>query len=417
MGKLHGPVPGTGKKMKAYTIAAISIAVVAMMCICPLAVMANDSDAYNVTAGESGLSVKIDSKSEADINKLFNDTEQAKMARDAFKTFSSTDGFTITDVIITKVSLEKGLSSKVTSDNLSDYKGMKMEFTMTFTANATAADKVVLKNEKPFSDPIKEHGTNMTAVGDKFEVSVEATLYGAETRSSDIAKNDDGNFVATAAKEKTYTNAEYNVTAKYIYTKDASPANFSIKVKSTTEAEESYDRTYDFNGVDVAKVKADTMAYYKDESVVYAGYVTTECTFNEKTESDSTYIDLSALAIIFGGSINQAYDHATIYDWDLKANEYGYVGTDDDMNLFVASEVDPSLGTDAAMENFLKSTGTVSTAYSDAKAMADDNDGSVVNPSDALNLLLIIGIAAVGALAVLFLVLFILAMIFRRRKK
>ena len=30
--------------MKAYRIALISIAVVAMMCICPLAVMADDSD-------------------------------------------------------------------------------------------------------------------------------------------------------------------------------------------------------------------------------------------------------------------------------------------------------------------------------------------------------------------------------------
>ena len=409
--------PGNGKEMKAYKIAMVSIAVVAMMCICPLAVMANDSDAYNVTAGESGLSVKIDSMSEADINKLVSATEKEDMAESVLKTFTSTDGFTIADVKITKLSLERGLSSKVTEDNVSDNKGTKATFTMTFTANATVANKVVFKNEEPFIDPIKEHGTNKTVVGDKFEVSAEVTVYGAETRSSDIVKNEDGNFVVTAEKQKQYTHTEYEVTAKYVYTKDAQPANFTAKIKATSEMEESYDRTFDFNGVDVAKVKADTKAFIKDETIVYAGNISTECTFNGNTNSDSDYLDLTALALIFGGSMKQAYDDTTIFDWDLKANEYGYVGTDDDMNLFDVSDVGTDVDTDAKMKEFLQSVGTVSESYDTAKAIADDNDGDVVSPEAALNLMLIIGIAAVGVIALLFLVLFILAMIFRRRKK
>ena len=409
--------PGNGKEMKAYKIAMISVAVVAMMCICPLAVMANDSDAYNVTAGESGLSVKIDSMSEADINKLVSATEKEDMAESVLKTFTSTDGFTIADVKITKLSLERGLSSKVTEDNVSDNKGTKATFTMTFTANATVANKVVFKNEEPFIDPIKEHGTNKTVVGDKFEVSAEVTVYGAETRSSDIVKNEDGNFVVTAEKQKQYTHTEYEVTAKYVYTKDAQPANFTAKIKATSEMEESYDRTFDFNGVDVAKVKADTKAFIKDETIVYAGNISTECTFNGNTNSDSDYLDLTALALIFGGSMKQAYDDTTIFDWDLKANEYGYVGTDDDMNLFDVSDVGTDVDTDAKMKEFLQSVGTVSESYDTAKAIADDNNGDVVSPEAALNLMLIIGIAAVGVIALLFLVLFILAMIFRRRKK
>ena len=126
---------------------------------------------------------------------------------------------------------------------------------------------------------------------------------------------------------------------------------------------------------------------------------------------------MAALATILGGNVKQAYDDTTIFDWDLKANEYGYVGTDDDMNLFDVSDVGTDVDTDAKMKEFLQSVGTVSESYDTAKAIADDNNGDVVSPEAALNLMLIIGIAAVGVIALLFLVLFILAMIFRRRKK
>ena len=80
--------------MKAYKVALISFAVVAMMCVCPFALAADDSDAYDVTPGESGLSVKIDNMSEADINKLFNATEQEDLAEDVLDKFTENNGYT-----------------------------------------------------------------------------------------------------------------------------------------------------------------------------------------------------------------------------------------------------------------------------------------------------------------------------------
>ena len=416
MGNRTVPSRERERKMKAYRIALVSLAVVAMMCVCPLAVMADGSDAHEITAGESGLSVKIDNMSEADINKLLSDSEKTDLARDVLKSFSSTDGFTVADVKITKLSLERGLSSKVTSDSMAQYMGVNAKFTMTFTANATTADKTVFTNSEAFQDPIREHGTNKTVVGDKFEVSVEATLSGSSTKSADLVKNEDGNFVVTADMQKEYSKKEYNITAKYIYTKDASPANLTAKIEAMQEAEESYDKTYEFD-VDTAKVKAGAMAFVKDSSIVYAANVNIDCTFKGDTKSDYTYVDLTGLAMILGGNLHSAYDDVTIFDYDISANEYGYVGTDDDMYLFDVSDVGTDVNTDVKMKEFLQSVGSVSESYGTAKDIADANDGNVVSPSEALHLILIIAIAVVGILAVFFLVLFILAMIFRRRKK
>ena len=281
----------------------ISVAVVAMMCICPFAVMADDSDAYDVTAGESGLSVKIDSMSEADINKLFNDTEQRDLARNALEGFTNTNDYTISDVKITKMTVERGLSSKVTTDSISEYKGMKQTFTMTFTASAKYDNGSIFLNREPFQDAIKAIGTNTTAIGDKFEVTVEATIYGSMSKTSDIVKNDAGNFVVTADKQKQYANGEYDITAKYIYTKDAQPANQTVEVKYTEESETSYDNKIDFNGVDPTKATADTLTYI-DQSYVYASNVHTECEVNGDSNSKDYYMDLLPIAMIFGGDVD-----------------------------------------------------------------------------------------------------------------
>lgn len=402
--------------MKAYKIALISFAVVAMMCVCPFALAADDSDAYDVTPGESGLSVKIDNMSEADINKLFNATEQKDLAEDVLDKFTENNGYNISDIKITKMSLERGLSSKVAADNLYEGKGMKQSFTISFTATAKNDTSKIFLNREPFGDAVKAIGTNTTATGDKFEVTADVTMYGSKTDSGDFVKNEAGSFVLTSKQEKEYSNVECNITAKYVYTKDAQPANLTVEVKATQESETSVDYKFDFNGVEPAKATAATFISV-EQSYVYAANLNTECTVNGNTSSKNFYVDMAPLALLFGGDISIVCQYAEVLDYNISADEFSYVGLDDETSLFAEGDVDPSLSTDAAMETFLKSTGTVSTAYSDARSMADDNNGDVVSPSDALNAILIIAIVVVAIVAVIFLVLFILAMIFRRRKK
>ena len=411
-GEPHGPVPGTGKKMKAYTIAAISIAVVAMMCICPFAVMADDGDAVSVNTGEKGISVKAENMSKEDINKLFSASAQTALASEVFNSFSSTAYFSISAVEISTGTVERALSAKIT-DNSSYYsKATNQKFTMTFKATCTNANNI-FDNTEAYAEAIRAVGTNTATVGDVFEVSVEGTTTTYDMICYEFIKNVDGNLVVKVSEDKTYNTVKYDVTAKYKYTKDTAPAETDIEFKAFTESEEYQKKTYDFNGASDTQVRATTKAFVSYD-FVYANSATFDCDVKGgKSTSVSYYLDYSPMM----EAMAQAFTLAEVLDIDQTLPTFNYVGIDDETSLFQTSEVTGEVNTDETMKAFFQNAGTVSEAYSDARSMADDNDGSVVNPSDALNLLLIIGIAAVGILAVFFLVLFILAMIFRRRKK
>ena len=223
--------------MKAYTIAAISIAVVAMMCICPLAVMANDSDAVNIETGEKGLSAKAENMSKEDIDKLYNAAAQSSLAMGVLDSFSNSTYFTISAVEITKATIESGLSVKITED--SDYysKATSQKFTMTFTATCDSAG-TIFENNEAFSEAIRAVGTNTTAIGDVFEVSVEGTVTSFDMMRIEFIKNDEGNIVVKVNEDKSYNTEKYDITAKYKYTKDAAPAETNFEFDLFMEVED-----------------------------------------------------------------------------------------------------------------------------------------------------------------------------------
>ena len=398
--------------MKAYKVALISFAVVAMMCVCPFALMADGSDAVNVETGEKGISVKAEDMSKEDINKLFNAAAQVSMAEEVFGSFSSAGYYDITAVEISKGTVERGLAAKITDDSVYYSKASNETYTMTFTATCDSAGNIFDNNEV-YAEAIRAIGTNNATIGDVFEITVEGTVTSFEMTYYEFVKNDEGNLVVKVSEDKTYKTEKYDITAKYKYTKDAAPAEANFEFKGFNEEENYEKKTYDFNGVADAQVRSTTPVFVTYD-VKQAANATMDCDVKGgKSTSVSYYIDFSPMM----KAMSTVYTTAEVNDFDQILPTFDYVGIDSETSLFRTTEVTGDVNTNETMKSFFEGKGKVSEAYSDARSMADDNNGDVVSPSDALNAILIIAIVVVAIVAVIFLVLFILAMIFRRRKK
>jgi hypothetical protein len=390
--------------MKGYTKVFAALAIVAMMCACPLIVVSDDSHAYDVTPGESGLSTKASGLTEDQVNTLFSASAKQKAASDVFESFSGHSNISYTDIKISDMSFEKGIASSVKSDSMVQYVGMEMNYTISFKAAATA-DRDMVSNSNPFAVAIKAvNKDNVMKTGDFFEVTATVKQSGSQKESEDFVKNEAGNFVVTAEQNKRYAIQEYDITAKYNYTLNDQPAVVEMKFSYLVENDQDQNVKYDFNGTDPSKATADTAIYQSDIPKVLA-HQKIKCTVGGDSDSIDEYVDMTMLAYIFGGI--ETMLNPTVHDYNLSPNKYTYVGLSETMALFDSDDVGATVNTDETMKAFLQSVGSISESYGDAKSISDDYMGSIDDDSKKKNLITYGIMAGLGVIIIVLLVLYI----------
>ena len=390
--------------MNGYTKVFAALAIVAMMCACPLIVVSDDSHAYDVTPGESGLSTKASGLTEDQVNTLFSASAKEKAARDVFKSFSGSSDISYTEIKISDMSFEKGIASSVKSDSMVQYVGMEMNYTISFKATATA-DRDMVNNSNPFAVAIKAiNKDNVMKTGEFFDITATVKQSGSQKESEDFVKNEAGNFVVTAEQERRFAVQEFEITAKYNYTQNDQTVVVEMKFSYLTEADQDSSIKYDFNGVDPAKATAETAVYQNYEPKVME-HIKVKCSVGGDSDSMEDYLDLGILAKVLGG--DDAMKKATVHAYDLSPNKYTYVGFSETMALFDSGDVGDTVKTDETMKAFLQSVGSISESYGDAKSISDDYMGSVDDGSKRKNLITYGIMAGLGVIIIVLLVLYI----------
>ena len=406
--------PGNGIGMKTSIRMLTAIAVVAIMCVCPLFVAVDDSDAYDVTTGESGLSVTMENLPKEKVNELFTDDKKTEMAKDAVSAITSYSSYSmsISALEISGLKIERGLSTRVTDDTAYIYSGTRMEYTATFKLTFTTATDIV-NNNSAFIEVVKAIGTDNRSInGDFFEITAKVVTIETGKEVNEFVKNEDGNFVITSKQTTGYESTESEVTAKFIYTRDAVEKNVSFTAKYTTENSVDQKQDYDFNGVDPVKAKDTTSVYYDGDVGAMARYKF-EVTYDGDTKKDGGTYDLSALMMALGGG--KIVDKADVYDADMKAATITYMGDNPRTCLFEESDI--ALATENDLKTFVAANGSADESYSGAKDVYDEYNSTVVDDRDMMNLLLIGAVAILGFIIVVLIVVLIIVLIVKRKKR
>ncbi len=395
--------------MKTYMKMLATVAVAAIMCICPAIVMADGSDAYTKTDGDQGLSVKFSTTDTAQIARFYSEYEMKDVAEDALNSFSySSYGWTITDIAVTSLSYEKGSAQKLSGLDGYEYVGETVKLKMTFTATLGSV-RTLFDDWEPYILVVKAvDNENTGAVGDKFEVSVEATLKESTKVTAEYVETDAKDFFIKQTEYDGYNSAEYVIDAKFIKASDSTETKFQVDYKmengGTTE------NKMDLDGVEEGAVTADTVLYgVNTVSERYA--LTLKCTVGDDSKSadfGEQYSDLQKLSV--------AKD--VLNGEDLKLPTMCYVDGGDEVLMTGIDFGDATLETEDGFKSFLSGVGaTTSTSYSDAKSISDDAYSTIVTAEDEALGLFAIAAGGLGILVIVLIIVIVIILIVKRKKR
>ncbi len=393
--------------MKAFMKILAAVSVAAIMCICPAIVMADGSDAYTKTDGDDGLSVEFSTTDTAQIDKFYSVYAKENMARNVLGSFSySTYYWTITDIAITSLSYERGIAAKISGDDGYNYEGETVKFKMTFTATLDSTT-TLFEDCGPYILAAKAINTdNKGAVGDKFEVSVEATTKESSKSTVEFGETDAADFFMKQQTYDSYLLREYDIDAKFIKASDSSETKFSVDYKR--ESGYNGKTEIDLNGVEEGAVTADT-AIYTTPTLTEKAVVDIKCTVGDdsKSSSDSGY----------EGGHRMDVSKDMLMGEDLKVPTMCYVTGGEEV-LVDISFGDATLATEDGFKSFLSDVGAkTSTSYSDAKSVADDAYSDIVTDEDMALGIFAIAAIALGLLVVVLIIVIVIILIVKRKKR
>lgn len=385
-------------------LAAVSVA--AIMCICPAIVMADGSDAYTKTDGDGGLSVEFSTTDTAQIDRFYSAYAKVNMARNVLDSFAYTAySWTITDIAITSLSYERGIAAKISGDDGYNYEGETVKFKMTFTATLDSTS-TLFEEYGPYILAAKAINTdNKGAVGDKFEVSVEATTKESGKSTAEFGETDAADFFMKQQTYDSYQLHEYDIDAKFIKASDSSETKFSVDYKMESGYNAKIEM--DLNGVGEGAVTADT-AIYATTTATEKGVREIKCTVGDdsKSDSDSGY----------EGGHQMNVDKDVLMGEDIKVPTMYYV-TGGEAVLVDISFGDATLATEDGFKSFLSDVGAkTSTSYSDAKSVADDAYSDIVTDEDLALGIFAIAAIALGLLVVVLIIVIVVILIVKRKK-
>ncbi len=400
--------PRNGIHMNAKMKTLTAIAVVAAMCLCPLFTAADGSDAYDVTPGETGLSVTMYGLSKEKAGELYTPSAMGSRAEQVAQTLigDSMAGTSLSAPEMSDLSVERGLASSVTDDTTYLYRGAYEEYTITFTLTFTDVRDILISNEA-FIDVMKAIGTdNKSAVGDRLEITAKVQAAEASEEIRYFVKNADGSFVETGKDTSDYQSSKYDITARFVRESPAKDVSFSVEFY--TEEGGYLGVEYDFDGVEPKEATAETTVYL-DNDVGGRIRNVVKCIVDGKTRDyDETY-DM----MVYGGS--EVIEKATIYDSDITVPTFTYLGTDEMSCLFMSSDVVPA--TEEEMRAFADANGSTDETYSGAKEIYDSNYINLFFRDLLGGILKTVGIILIAYVVLLVLIVLIVVLIVKKMKK
>ncbi len=392
--------------MKVHSKALAALAVAAIVCICPAIVMADGSDAYTRTDGESALSFEIESMTAEQTAKFLSTGQQTTYAQEVVdKIVYNYSYFDLDDISVKDVSYKNGAAYSIDGDDVKSYSGDELKFTISFTATSKSVGEL-LTNDKAYVPLMKALGNNARAIGDKLEITAEVTMQNSDNGSAKYIATDAGDFVMTESSGESYQCTDMDITAKFTRASDSSTVTF--EVESEFEQNVYSDIAFDFNGTDASEVTATTIAYEtNDTSLVASTYL--KCSVGDDSESTSV--------IYKSPHHNGSADYAPLHGEDLEVPAINYVDGTGTTLIYGISFGDSDLYTESGFTAFLTEVGaSTSTDYSDAKEIADDTYGTVVDEETMALGILGIAVGALVLLVIVLIVVIVIILIVKRKK-
>ena len=406
--------------MKSINKMIVVIMAVTALCIAPL-IVAVDTDAVNIEEGSTGLSVKIDSLTDTNTDKLFTAENKNTIARWALATATSqsTDNistyWTLSEVKVTGVKNYKdAMGTKVTGDHIEQIMGGGMECTVSFKATVKAYYTGPLYNYYEGTQDLYEFlGVRLAPAGSTLDVKGTFTMDVYRYSSSDYFITSDNNGCPEKSVAEETRSSTFKGDLKYTIDPGGTEKVREYTVDAMSASDIKSTRAYNYGNTDKEDVKENTEVFRTFTYDKYQLDNKFDYTTNDGSSGGYSYSldEADVLTPIDTYSIGYAGDY-----WlseDMPLTEYHFYGSDDETCLFTDAG-DAELCDDSKMGSFLRnlSGSTVSDSYSDAKSIAESSSASISIGSDGHNDLYLYII--IGALAV---VIVILAALMLRKKK
>ena len=395
--------------MKTMSKALIAVMIAAAMCIVPLFVI-EDSAATEVKTGDIGVSFKAGEISKENFEKLMPVESYEEFATEAMGAIGiSSTSFNITDVKVTAIKdVKTSLGSKVTDSKLYQTKGTAVKVDIEFVATYDSLLSCDLfKTVDGTQELYKEIGTNQIVSGNTLTFKGTVTMEEMSGGEQSFEKTYGENVVVTGSEGKTSAYAQYkgDVTFKN------SSGEYKIAVDGETGRTADTTSEYDFYGVKIADLKADSKVIITNK---VTGAMKTSVSYDYKGNK-SSYESYQDLSLLMGGSTYRQtvvldiiapatvecepyvyYDNDATIDWSGDVDTVGLFN-----NLTVQ---DSELKDNDKMKEFLEKIGSVGNSYSDADSVANGAYENVIESSGnggGSNVIfyVIIGVLAVAVVA------------------
>ncbi len=385
----------------------IAVMIAAAMCVVPLFVI-EDSDAYSVTTGETGVSAKASSMEPADFTKLMpSDYQKMVVAMGTLGAmgldgaYYSPDSFELKSVS----DLKMARGTEVTADTITEINGSSMTLEVDMTVKRTGPSTAIEFPYDGFQDLYRAFydmplGHTLTFKG------LTITMEEYEKEITTFAANSDKNFVITefervsssymkiSCSDIEYKNADQVKKLEFTAVRSS---DYDVLSKNSFYSADFKDEVKTENVVGTTKTIA--LNDYRDCAeelsikFVYDGKTYNHSETNEHYYNGMYYPD----AIYESTTAGMA---GAIMDYNISAPVYSFCGTGS-YCLFDSSVVDASVDTNEKMKNFLNEKGTIGESYSDAKSVANSTSTSISVGGGSNNIIfyVIIGVLAVAVVA------------------
>ena len=390
----------------------IAFVVVAALVLSVIPMVSDDSDAYQLKEGESGVGFSVKDLSGDTLKKILPEDRQAALARYVLSNLIDDDCYLYdySNVVITEYCEEEYYGSSISGDQQDRVNSSSVSYEITFKATRLAGTAHNLfPNEYQNAGIIKEIGVeNMSQEGAYFEVTSYVQEVGYEHSKITYATNSEGGLFATHDWTKEYEKESFDSQVKYTF--DSGAKSVSYKSEIGTQKSGRYDVTMDFCGVAAADVRDTTRQLINNEVDQYGKLSWNRVRVGDGEEVGYTSYDYNP----DNSDTFKAYNNVWIFETDI-GQEYVFYSNDDSVfSLYEGDLVDESLRSDEALKQFFEDNGTVKDTF-DSVEMASRSLYQDMTLTEDLKQAGLVAVAAIGAFVVTVIVIVIVIALIKKK--
>jgi len=392
---------------------AIAVMIVAALVLSVIPMVSDDSDAYAVKEGETGVGFSVKNMSGDNLKKILPESKQLNYAKNVmYQLLADTyTNYEYTDVEVSEYSMEMYYGSSISDDNHHNRVGSSNEsYKITFKATRTdAAEQDLFKNQYQNEQLIKAVGVaNKSQEGAYFEVTAHVVSLGTEHSKITYAINSEGDPFVTHDWTKAYDKNTLEADVKYTF--DSGTKSVTYKVDMGSQKSGRYDVTMDFGDVAIADVR-NTTRVLMDTKVDQYGALS----WNKVKVGDGEEKGYSSYNYNPDESERfHAYRNVAIFHRDI-APTYAFYDPDATVSLYGEYSVDESLRDDAKLKQFLADNGTVKDTFDSVEKGADSLYQDMTFTEDLKQVGLILGAAFIAFIVTVVIVVIIVLLIKKKK--